>query len=75
MAKISLMLADEHLAEIDAQAEGNRTAFMVAASLDRARKSRRAQIDAEIAESILSGAARDLAVYREWDATVADGLE
>jgi hypothetical protein len=75
MAKISMLLADEHLAEIDAQAAGNRTAFMVAASLNRARVLRREQLDREIGESLAADAESDLALSYEWDAARADGLD
>ena len=75
MAKISMLIADHLLAEIDAQAAGNRTAFMLAASLGRARVLRRELLDREIAESLAADAENDLAVIRDWDVTIADGLD
>lgn len=75
MAKISMLIADELLAEIDAQAGGNRTAFMVAASLERARTVRRERLDREIAESLEADADADMATYRDWEPTMADGLD
>jgi hypothetical protein len=74
MAKISMLIADGQLAEIDAQAAGNRTAFMVAASLSRARSLRREQLDQEIAESLAADAESDLAIARDWDVVSVDGL-
>lgn len=74
MAKISMLIADELLAEIDAQAGGNRTAFMVAAALERARAVHRQRVDREIAESVDANPDDDLALYRDWEATMADGL-
>ena len=75
MAKISMLIADEQLAEIDAQAAGNRTAFMVASSLQRARALRREQVDREIAESLDANTEEDMAVYRDFEGTMADGLD
>ncbi len=75
MAKISMLIADELLAEIDAQAGGNRTAFMLAASLERARTARREQLDREIAESLDADVDADMSVYRDWEVTMADGLD
>jgi hypothetical protein len=75
MAKISMLVPDEALSEIDASANGNRTAFMIAAALDRARQVRRERLDSEIAAACAANAERDLAVYREWEATIGDGLE
>ena len=75
MAKISMVISEAALAEIDSSAGGNRTAFMVAASLDRARQTKRKQDDREIAELCSANARRDAAVAKEWDATSGDGLE
>jgi hypothetical protein len=74
MAKISMVVADDVLAEIDAQAGGNRTAFMVGASLNLARQLRRRQLDRDIAAALAADAEIDDAANREWDVTVADGL-
>jgi uncharacterized protein involved in propanediol utilization len=75
MAKISMLIPDEALAEIDAQAGGNRTAFMVAAAIERARKLKRELTDREIAASIVANEEHDAEVYAQWEATIADGLD
>jgi hypothetical protein len=75
MAKISMLIPDEALAEIDAQAGGNRTAFMLAAAIDRARKLRRESVDREIAANIVESAEHDAQLYSEWETTLGDGLE
>jgi len=74
MAKISMLIKDDDLAEIDAQAGGNRTAFMVEAALERARRMRRELEDAEIERLGAEGWEEGLEVYRDWEATIADGL-
>jgi hypothetical protein len=74
MAKISMLVPDDALAEIDASSGGNRTAFMIAASLQRARDLRRLREDEEIAELSAANAAADIALAREWEATAEDGL-
>ncbi|MFY9778981.1 MAG: hypothetical protein WAJ85_00545 [Candidatus Baltobacteraceae bacterium] len=74
MAKISMLIPDEALAEIDASAGGNRTAFMLAASLERARRERRRREDEEIAELCAANEAADAAVDAEWSGTSGDGL-
>lgn len=74
MAKISMLVPDEQLAEIDAQAGGNRTAFMVAAAVERARRLKRERTDREIMAAIAADDELDFAVYREWEGTLADGL-
>ena len=75
MPKISMLIPAEALAEIDAQAAGNRTSFMLAASLQRARILKRDQIDREIAVTLTANAHRDEAVYSDWEATLADGID
>lgn len=75
MAKISLLVPDAFLEEIDAQAEGNRSSFMVTAALERARRLRRDRIDAEIAASLSADADLDAKMLHAWEATTADGLE
>jgi hypothetical protein len=75
MAKISMLVPDEALAEIDESSNGNRTAFMIAAALERARKIRRKRVDDEIAESCARNAESDLEVFRDWECTIGDGLE
>ena len=75
MAKISLSVDDALLAEIDAQAGGNRTAFMVAASLERARALHRERVDRELAAILDADVDADMALYRDWESTLADGLD
>jgi hypothetical protein len=75
MAKISMLIPDEALAEIDAQAGGNRTAFMLAAAVERARKLKRELIDREIEANIVASADHDAEIYRELESTLGDGLE
>ena len=75
MGKISMLIPDDALAEIDAVAGGNRTAFMVGAALERARRMRRELMDAEISAAVSDNVVDDLAVNRDWEGTLADGLE
>jgi hypothetical protein len=75
MAKISMLIGDAELAEIDGQAGGNRTAFMVAAAVERARALKRRQVDEEIATSLRADEEANADVNREWETTLADGLE
>jgi hypothetical protein len=71
--KISMTVPEDDLALIDEFSGGNRTAFMVGASVERAKALRRAAIDDEIARCL---AADDLSeLVSEWDGAVADGLE
>lgn len=74
MAKISMLIPEEQLAQIDREAGGNRTSFMIAAAVDRARDLERARLDQEIARSVSEDAESDLALYRDWEITMADGL-
>jgi hypothetical protein len=74
MARISMLIPDDALAEIDAYADGNRTRFMVSAALARVNELRRALVDAEVEAACLADAERDLRVYREWEPTLGDGL-
>ena len=75
MAKISMVIPDAVLLEIDAEAAGNRTAFMVAASVERARRLKRERIDHEIATALTASAEHDAVVYADWEVAIADGLE
>jgi len=74
MVEISLSLRDDELAEIDAQSGGDRAAFIIGASLDRARRLRREQIDLEVANDVCSDPEGDARVYGDWEITMADGL-
>ena len=74
MPKISMLIPEDALAEIDASSGGNRTAFMIAASLQRARDLRRLRDDDEVAELSAANAAADVALARQWEGTGQDGL-
>ena len=75
MAKISMLVPDDALAEIDASAAGNRTAFMVAAALRQAREIRRLREDEEVAAACIANAEADAQLMRDWEVTTADGLD
>ncbi len=75
MAKISMVVPDELLAKIDAEANGNRTAFMLAAAIEAAKRARRERIDREIAADVRENVNVDAGVYADWESTLADGLE
>lgn len=75
MAKISMLIPDRDLALIDREAGGNRTAFMVSASVERARRLERERIDREILASLATSAQSDAAEFAEWDAVAGDGLD
>ncbi len=75
MAKISMVISDAALAEIDSCSGGNRTAFMVAAALERAKSLRRQREDDEIAAQCAANAESDVEFAAEWDATLTDGLD
>ncbi len=70
-----MLIPDDLLIEIDAQAGGNRTAFMVEAALDRARRVRREKMDREIIASLENDADADEREHAAWEATTNDGLE
>jgi hypothetical protein len=74
MAKISMLIADADLAEIDEVASPSRTAFMVGAAKAAAAKLRRERQDAEVARLLDESAAEDGALLQEFAGTVADGL-
>ena len=69
------VIPDEALAEIDASAGRNRTAFMLAASLERARAVRCQREDAEIVDLCRANAKLDAVADREWSAAAGDGLD
>ena len=75
MAKISMVIPDDLLAKIDAEANGNRTAFMVSAAIEVAKRSHRERIDREIATDVTENADADAQVYSDWECTLADGLD
>jgi hypothetical protein len=74
MPKISMLIPDDQLALIDAQADGNRTAFMIAAAVEQAKRVKRRRMDAEIAASVRASDDDDFTVYAEWEGVVGDGL-
>jgi hypothetical protein len=75
MAKISMLISDDTLAEIDASAGGNRTAFMVGAALRQAREMQRLREDQEIAAACVSRPREDAELMRDWEVTGTDGLD
>ena len=74
MPRISMLISEEDLAVIDAAATPNRTAFMVAAAKDVARRVRRARRDAEIEGIMRENAGEDSALAEEFAGTLNDGL-
>ncbi len=74
MPKISMLIPDDQLALIDAQADGNRTAFMIAAAVEQAKRAKRERMDAEIAASVRASDDDDFTIYAEWEGVVGDGL-
>ena len=75
MAKISMLIPDDALAEIDESAGGNRTAFMLAAALRQAREMRRLREDEEVAAACIAHPERDAQLMRDWEITMADGID
>jgi uncharacterized protein (DUF1778 family) len=75
MAKISMLIPDELLVEIDAQADGNRSSFMLEAALERARRVRREKLDREIIASLESDDLADAREHALWETALNDGLE
>ncbi len=74
MPRISMLISDEDLAIIDGAASPNRTAFMVAAAKDVARRIRRARRDAEIEAAMRAHGDEDAALAEEFAGTLNDGL-
>jgi homoserine kinase len=70
-----MLIPADQLAEIDAQANGNRTAFMIEAAIERAKRLKRARVDDEIASSIRASEAGDFLEYEAWESTLNDGLD
>ncbi len=75
MPKISMLIPDDQLSLIDAQAGGNRTAFMIAAAVERAKRMQRELMDAEIAASVRASDDDDFAVYADWEGAIGDGIK
>jgi hypothetical protein len=74
MSKISMSIPPEALALIDEVAAPNRTAFMIEAALDAARRRRRELEDADIAWICTEGSGRDQAITQEFVNTLGDAL-
>lgn len=75
MPRISLLVSDEDLAIIDGAAKPNRTAFMVAAAKEVARRIARAREDAEIEAAMRGNADLDARLAAEFECTLLDGLD
>lgn len=73
MPKISMLIPEADLRIIDSVSK-NRTAFMIEASVNEAKRRRRELEDAEIARICASNAERDRALAAEWESTLSDGL-
>lgn len=73
MPKISMLVPEADLRLIDSVSR-NRTAFMIEAAVAEAKRRRRELEDAEIARICSDTAERDLALAREWESTLGDGL-
>jgi uncharacterized protein (DUF1778 family) len=74
MARISMVVPDEDLALIDAAASSNRTAFMLSAAREAARRVLREREDAELARILEESAEEDRVLLGEFSGTLADGL-
>jgi hypothetical protein len=69
-----MLISDEDLAVIDAAASPNRTAFMVAAAKELARRIQRVKDDVEIEAIMRENADHDAALAEEFASTLGDGL-
>jgi uncharacterized protein (DUF1778 family) len=74
LARISMVIPDEDLALIDAAASPNRTAFMLSAAREAARRVLREREDAELARILDESADEDRALLEEFSGLMADGL-
>ena len=75
MPRSSALIPEWQLALIDAQAGGNRTAFMISAAVERAKRLRRQRMDEEIAASIHDSEDGDFAVDKDWENVAGDGID
>jgi len=75
MATITLRVPDDVLAAIDAEAGDNRTQFMLNAAREAIRLRQRERVDAEVSRILLDDVERDLAIVRDFESTVADGID
>jgi hypothetical protein len=74
MPRISMLIPDDSLALIDSVAE-NRTAFMIEAATQAARRRKRELMDAEVRRICAEDSDLYASVSREWEGTLADGLD
>jgi hypothetical protein len=74
MAKISMVIPDDDLALIDAVAEPNRSAFMLAAAKEAALRRHRELLDTEIASCLAETADEDRTLAAEFAGVAGDGL-
>jgi len=69
-----MLIPAEDLALIDSVASPNRTAFMVAAAREAAKRLAREREDEELARILDENADEDKALLREFAGTMGDGL-
>jgi hypothetical protein len=75
MPRISLLVSEEDLRIIDSASKPNRTAFMIAAAKEVARRIARAREDAEIEAAMRESADEDVQMAEEFACTLSDGLD
>jgi uncharacterized protein (DUF1778 family) len=75
VATITLRVPDDVLAMIDAEAGDNRTQFMLNAAREAIRRRQRERTDAEVSRILLEDVERDVAIARDFESTLADGLD
>ena len=74
MPRISMLIPADALKLIDSVAE-NRTSFMVDAAVAAAKRRRRELVDAEVARICTEFYDEDLAIAKEFEGTLLDGLD
>jgi len=74
MTRISMLIPDDDLALIDSVASPNRTAFMVSAAREAAKRLARRREDEELVRILDERAGEDRALLAEFDGTMADGV-
>jgi hypothetical protein len=75
MATITMRIPDDDLASIDAEAGGNRTQFMLDIVRAELVRRHRERLDEEVGRILAEQADENRAIAREFDATLADGIE
>ncbi len=70
-----MVIPDDLLTKIDLEANGKRTAFMVSAAIEAAKRSHRERVDREIAADVTENADADAQVYSDWECTLADEVD